>query len=174
MLHYILAVGCIVLMALALFLIFLGLPGTWAILGIAALWAFLTNAPDFNWTFFLLLASLAAVGEVMEFIATYFGAKKYGGSGKGSIGGIIGALIGGILCAPLFFGFGALLGALGGGFAGCWLVEKFSGANSSDAANAAFGATLGRFGGFVVKLGIGIGMIWLIVPRLWSGIGAII
>jgi hypothetical protein len=78
------------------------------------------------------------------------------------------------LCAPLFFGFGALLGALGGGFAGCWLVEKFSGANSSDAANAAFGATLGRFGGFVVKLGIGIGMIWLIVPRLWSGIGAII
>jgi len=170
LLHYLLAVGCIVLMVLALFLIFLGLPGTWSILGITALWAFLTNAPNFSGTFFLLLICLAAVGEAVEFIATYFGAKKYGGSGKGSIGGMIGALIGGILCAPLFFGFGALLGALGGGFAGCWLVEKCSGANNANAANAAFGATLGRFGGFVVKLGIGIGMIWLIVPRLWSGI----
>jgi hypothetical protein len=40
------------------------------------------------------------------------------------------------------------------------------------AMNAAFGATMGRFGGFVVKLGIGIGMIWLIVPRLWSSITA--
>jgi uncharacterized protein YqgC (DUF456 family) len=160
-------------MVLALFLLFLGLPGTWTILGIAVLWAFLTNAPNFSWTFFLLLACLAAVGEAMEFIATYFGVKKFGGSGRGSVGGMIGALVGGIMCAPLFFGFGALLGALGGGFVGCWLVEKCSGANSSDAVNAAFGATLGRFGGFVVKLGIGIGMIWLIVPRLWPGITAI-
>jgi len=174
LLLYILAFVCVVLMALSLFLIFLGLPGTWSILGIAIVWAILMPAPSFSWAFLLFLICLAAVGEVVEFIATYFGARKYGGSGKGSVSGMIGAVIGGILCAPFFFGFGALFGALVGGFAGCFLVEKFSGADNSAASNAAFGATLGRFGGFVVKLGIGIGMIWLIVPRLWSSLVAIV
>ena len=159
-------------MVLSLFLLFLGLPGNWIILGIAAVWAFFFSAPESGWQFFLLLGSLAAAGEVTEFAAGYFGTKKYGGSGKASIGGMVGAVIGGILCAPLFFGFGALLGALGGGFAGCWLVEQCRGVGASAALRAAFGATLGRFGGFVVKLGIGIGMIWLIASRLWVGLGA--
>ena len=152
-------------------LIFLGLPGTWVILGITGLWAFFTDAPNFGWHFFTLLAGMALMGEVIEFIAGYFGTKKYGGSGKGSVGGMVGAIAGGIMCAPLFFGFGALLGALAGGFAGCYLVEKFCGASHAAALRAAFGATLGRFGGFVVKFGIGIGMIWLISPRIWAGIG---
>ena len=172
MLQLIFAFGCIVLMTLSLFLIFLGLPGTWSILGIAVAWGVLTNAPDFSWPFLLFLLCLAVVGEVAEFAATYFGAKKYGGSGKGSVSGMIGAVIGGILGAPLLFGFGALFGALVGGFSGCWLVERLSGKDSAAALNAALGATLGRFGGFVVKLGVGIGMIWLIVPRLWSSLAA--
>ena len=170
---YIMAVICIILMVLSLFLLFLGLPGNWLILGITALWAFFTGSPEFGWQFFALLVCLAGSGEVIEFIAGYFGTKKYGGSGKGSVGGMIGALVGGILCAPLFFGFGALLGALAGGFAGCWLVEIMCGAGNAAALRAAFGATLGRFGGFIVKLGIGIGMIWLVTPRLWAGIGIV-
>ena len=174
MLLYILAFTCVVLMALSLFLIFLGLPGTWSILGIAIAWAILAPVPSFSWAFLLFLICLAVVGEVAEFTATYFGARKYGGSGKGSVGGMIGAVIGGILCAPFLFGFGALFGALAGGFTGCFLVEKFAGAETSAATDAALGATLGRFGGFAVKLGIGIGMIWLIVPRLWVSLGAIV
>ena len=174
MLPYILAFTCVILMALSLFLIFFGLPGTWSILGIAVGWSTLVPAPGFGWPFLLFLVCLAVVGEVAEFIATYFGARKYGGSGKGSLGGMIGAVIGGILCAPFFFGFGALFGALAGGFVGCFLVEKIAGVDNPAAVNAALGATLGRFGGFVVKLGIGIGMIWLIVPRLWASLKAIV
>lgn len=174
MFSYIVAFICIALMVLSLFLLFLGLPGTWSILGLAGLWAFFTNAPGFGWRLFLFLACLAALGELVEFAAGHFGAKRYGGSSKGSIGGMIGAVIGGLLCAPLLFGFGALFGALGGGFAGCWLVEKYSGASGSASLRAAFGATLGRFGGFVLKLGIGIAMIWLIVPRLWASAGTAI
>ena len=167
---YIIAVICIILMVLSLMLIFLGLPGNWVILIITGLWAFFTSAPDFGWQFFLFLVGLAGLGELVEFFAQHYGAKRYGGSNKGSVGGMIGAIVGGILCAPLFFGFGALLGALGGGFIGCYLVEKSSGASHQAAMRASFGATLGRFGGFVVKLGIGIGMIWMIIPRMWAGI----
>ena len=166
---YVLAIVCICLMLLSLMLIFLGLPGTWVIIGITGLWAFLSGAPDFGWQFFVLVLGLAAAGEVVEFLAGYYGAKRFGGSSKGSIGGVIGAIVGGFLCAPLFFGFGALLGALGGGFTGCFLMEKMHGASGSAAANAALGSTLGRFGGFLVKLSIGIGIIWLAVPRILSG-----
>jgi uncharacterized protein YqgC (DUF456 family) len=168
---HVLALICIVLMVLALMLIFLGLPGTWVIVGLVGVWAGLfAPAGVFGWTFFLLLIGMAAIGEVVEFAAGYYGTRRFGGSNKGSLGGMIGAIVGGILCAPLFFGFGALLGALGGGFAGCFLLEKVHGASGKDASRAAMGATLGRFGGFVVKLGIGIGIIWLSAPRIWGGV----
>jgi len=167
---YVIAIICLVLMILSLMLIFLGLPGNWVILGIVGLWAFLSGTGMFGWQFFLLVISLALAGELVEFLAGHFGTKRFGGSSKGSVGGMVGAVVGGILCAPLFFGFGALLGALGGGFIGCFVVEKGIGADGKTAARAALGATLGRFGGFVAKLGIGIAIIWLSVPRMFSGI----
>ena len=167
---YLAAVLCIALMILSLALIFLGLPGTWVILALAGLWAAFTDDSGLGWRFFALLGGMAGIGEFAEFSAGYFGVKRFGGSGKGSLGGMVGAVVGGILCATLFFGFGALLGALAGGFVGCYLMEKITGAAHGPALRAAFGATLGRFGGFVVKLGIGIGMIWITVPRIWAGL----
>jgi uncharacterized protein YqgC (DUF456 family) len=167
---YVAAVICIALMILSLALIFLGLPGTWVILALTGLWAFFTNASELGWQFFVLLGGMAGLGEFMEFSAGYFGVKRFGGSSKGSIGGMIGAIVGGIMCATLFFGFGALLGALAGGFAGCYVMEKIYGADHGPALRAALGATLGRFGGFVVKLGIAIGMIWISAPRIWAGV----
>jgi uncharacterized protein YqgC (DUF456 family) len=164
------ALCCILLMILSLMLIFLGLPGTWSIVVIAALWSFFVESASFGWQFFALAVGLAGMGELVEFLASYYGAKRFGGSSKGSIGGVIGALVGGFLGAPLFFGFGALPGALAGGFTGCFLLEKIYGATSAAAASAAFGATLGRFGGFVVKLGIGIGLICLSAPLIWESL----
>ncbi|MDR2892059.1 MAG: DUF456 domain-containing protein [Deltaproteobacteria bacterium] len=166
---YILAILCIALMALCLMLLFLGLPGNWVILGLAALWSYFSDA-DFGWKFFLLLAGLAAVGEVLEFLAGSIGARRFGGTRKGSWGGIIGALVGGIACAPLFFGFGALLGALSGAFAGCFIIEKMHGMATAKAASAALGSALGRFGGFLAKFGIGLGMIYLSAQQIWAGL----
>ena len=167
---YLLAVVCIAFMILSLMLIFFGLPGTWVIIAIVGLWALLSDSVNFGWQFFALIIGLAGIGELVEFIAGYYGAKRFGGSGKGSVGGIVGALAGGFMGASLFFGFGALPGALAGGFAGCFFMEKYQGASSAAAANAAFGSTLGRFGGFVVKLSIGIGIICLSAPPIWRSI----
>ena len=167
---YAIAIVCIALMILSLLLIFLGLPGTWTIIILVGLWSFFSGTLNFGWQFFALLVGLAAIGELVEFTAGYYGAKRFGGTCKGSIGGIIGAIIGGIVGAPFFFGLGALPGALAGCYIGCFLMEKLHGASSGAAANAALGSTLGRFGGFVVKLGIGIGIICLSVPRIWESI----
>ena len=164
------AVICTVLLILALFLIILSLPGTWVILGLTGLWAAFVDGPDFTPRFFIILAALAAAGEIAEFFAGHFGAKKFGGSNKGSVGGIIGAIIGAIFCAPFLFGLGALLGALAGGFLGCWLVERNRGMPNKEALRAAFGATLGRFGGFMIKLGVGITMLVFAIPAIWASV----
>ena len=166
---YVFATICLALMALSLMLIVLGLPGIWVIIGLAGLWAAFAAPESFGWSFFLLVIGLAVVGEVAEFMAGHFGSKKYGGSSKGSLGGMIGAIAGAILGAPLFFGLGALFGALAGAYIGCFTMEKAQGTESRAAARAAFGATLGRFGGFVIKFGIGVAIIWLSFPRVWPG-----
>ncbi len=162
------AVLCIALLIASLFLIVFSLPGTWVILALTGLWAAFMDGPGFTTRFFLILAALAVVGEIAEFMAGHFGTKRFGGSNKGSLGGMIGAIVGAIFCAPFLFGLGALLGALGGGFLGCWLVETHRGMAGKDALRAAFGTTLGRFGGFVIKLGIGVAMLILCIPAIWA------
>lgn len=166
----VLAVICIALMVLSLMLLFLSLPGNWVILGIAALWSFFGPEP-LSWNILIVLLVMAIVGEVLEFFAGTVVAKHFGGSSKGSVGGIIGAIVGAILCAPLFFGFGALLGALGGAFIGSFSVEKLTGMETKAAVNAATGTTLGRLGGFFIKLGLGVSMIILAAPRIWDTLG---
>lgn len=167
---YVFAVLCIGLMIASLFLLVLGLPGNWIIFGLALLWSVFGGA-GFGWHFFALLLGLAVLGEIMEFAAGYFGGKRFGGTNKGSLGGIIGALVLGILCAPILFGLGALLGALAGGFIGSFLFEKYHGMETARAVKAALGTMIGRFGGFLAKLGVGIAMIVLAAPRIWGGIG---
>lgn len=166
---YVVAAVCTALMVLSLLLIFLSLPGNWLIIGLTALWGFFAQA-SFGWQFYVWVIGLAVFGEVVEYLAGHFGVKRYGGSGKGSLGGMVGAIAGGIFGAPFAFGLGALPGALAGGYLGCFLVEKMCGASAGAASRSAFGATIGRFGGFLVKLGIGIGILWLAVPRIWGGI----
>ena len=164
----VLAALCIAVMVLSLMLLFLGLPGNWVIFCLALLWSLFAAATPFPWSFFILLAVLGGIGEAAEFLAGHFGAKRFGGTNKGSLGGMVGALVGGILCAPLLFGFGALLGVLGGCFLGCFIVERGRGMETGLAIRAASGSTLGRFGGFVAKLGVGIAMLWLCIPKIWG------
>lgn len=167
---YALAALCIGLMLAALFLLILGLPGNWVIFGLALVWSIFSGAA-FGGQFFALLLVLAVLGEIMEFAAGHFGGKRFGGTGKGSLGGIIGALVLGIMCAPVLFGLGALLGALAGGFLGSFIFEKYNGMETPRAARAAFGTMIGRFGGFLAKLGVGIAMTALSASRIWQSIG---
>ena len=167
---YILAVICILLMLAALLLILPGLPGTWLIIGIAGVWSLFCEPGYFGWQYFGVIVCLAALGEIVEFLAGHYGAKYFGGSTAGSYGGIAGAILGGIFGAAFLFGLGALPGALAGGFIGCFIVEKGRGAAVGPALRAAWGATLGRFGGFVVKISIGIGILWTAVPRVWESV----
>ena len=164
---------CLVLSALmvaSLALLVFGLPGVWVMIALASLWDIVSGDGHFTWQTYALMVGMAVAAEVIEFLAGHFGTKKFGGSTKGSFGGMAGAIVGAILCAPLFFGLGALLGAMGGAFAGCLAVELLRGTPTSQAARAAWGTTLGRFGGFVVKVGIALALLFYVLPLMWAAV----
>lgn len=147
-----------------------GLPANWIILVLVFLWKLLGPAVSANgvsWTFIIIMALLAALGELMEWVLQVKLGSKFGSSAKGNWGGILGSIIGGILMLPLFFGFGALLGALAGAYIGCLLVELACRRNFRAAHISAWGAFIGRSLGMSLKLGLGIAIVIMSVWRMW-------
>lgn len=158
----------IALMASTQLLHILSLPANWLLLGLLGLWALGHPATDaLGPNFFFITIGGAIFGEVAEFVIQTVGAKRYGSSTKGNIGGIIGAILGAIFGAPFFFGLGALFGALGGAWLGCFVVERIQGRSTDEAIFAAKGAMLGRFLGLSLKTGIGIAIVIYATRFIW-------
>lgn len=155
------------LMAAALLLHVFSLPANWVILALLALFKLIRPEAELTWAMYLLLVLLAGAGEAVEFAAQTFGAKRFGATGKGNLGGVIGAIAGAVLGAPLLFGLGALPGALLGAWAGCLLFEKLHGRDWAESTRAAWGAMWGKFFGLVAKVGFGVAILSLAVPKIW-------
>ena len=150
----------LLLLAAVLLLHVFSLPANWILAALVALWK-LGHPETMTWGFVLLLLAIAALGEILEFTVQYFGAKRFGSSGKGNLGGMVGALAGAILGAPFFFGLGALFGALGGAYAGCYIMEVGRQRSPAEARRAAWGAFWGKF------FGLGVAMLTLSAGRVW-------
>ncbi len=147
-----------IIVGLALDLV--GLFGNWVILGTAVAAWLCTGFEHFGiWTL-LSLAALATLGEVLEMIAAGYGAAKFGG-GKGAMfASFVGCIAGAIVGTPWFPIVGTLIGACAGAFAGAaiyelLIVKKTPGASIQ----TGVGAALGRIGGVIAKLVIGLAML---------------
>ena len=161
-----LAVLVILLMLCSLALHIFGLPANWLILALAASWKFY-QPQAITWNFIIFLGVIALVGEILEFVAQYFGGKKYGATGRGNIGAFIGAIAGAILGAPFFFGLGALPGALLGSFGGCFALELTHGRSFDEAKHSACGAFWGKAFGMAMKISLGVWMFAMSIPKIW-------
>lgn len=163
--------GFAVILFLVLALNIFSLPANWLILGIIALWQFIWPfSPVLNWWQWFVLIGLAISGEVFEFLLQLFKAKKYGSSSSGSFASLVGAILGAILLSPIFWGLGAIPGALAGCWLGCYAMERLQGKTSRSSAHAANGATLGRLLGLCVKIGLGVCIILLSIQWLFTPI----
>ena len=159
---FLLALGVCVLLNLVT------LPGNWAMVALVTAWALLVPGNSLNALFFVMFIGLAVAGEIVEFGAQIWGAKKYGSSKISTWAGIAGAVLGAIFGAPFMFGVGAVFGALFGAWAGCFLAELFIRRQPPAVAfRAAQGAFVGRFLGMVVKFGLGMAMLALAASNLW-------
>ncbi len=161
-----LAVLIILLMFSSLALHIFGLPANWILLAFVIGWKLLFPA-TMSWNFISILALIALIGEILEFAAQYFGGKKYGATGRGSLGAFVGAIAGAILGAPFLFGLGALPGALLGSFGGCLVLELTHGRTFAEAQHSAWGAFWGKAFGLAIKISLGVWMFTLSIPKIW-------
>ncbi len=161
-----------VLHGMCLTLTLLGLPGTWLMVGIAALVEWLTTESIFGAGTLWIAMGLGLLGEVLEFFASAQGAKRAGASRRGArgalLGGIAGAVVGGVLLPiPLL---GSLVGATAGAFAVATWAEHDGGQDLSSALRAGSGAAAGQVTGMLMKFAVGV-VVWLVltVASLVSG-----
>ena len=104
-----------------------GLPGVTLIFLSALIYAFLTGLDVVGAPVLLILFVFATVAFVADLFATSYGARRFGASNWGTVGGAVGGLVGALI-GLLFVGigslFGLILGTIGGVFLGEYLRRR--------------------------------------------------
>lgn len=152
-----------------------GLPGVPLIFLSALVYAYLGGFEEIGGWIVALLGLLAVLALAADYVATSYGARRFGASWAGTLGGAIGGLVG-TLAGMLFFGvgafFGLILGTIGGVFLGEYLRrqrqpssapngegEKDTGSQRGDwqrASRAAGGVLVGYLFSSIAQLILGI------------------
>lgn len=152
---------------LCLFMIPLGLPGTWIMIGSAIGYDALVRNDPIGWLTIVATAVLATIGEIIEFTLSTKYTKKYGGSRRAGWGAIIGGIVGAIVGVPVPI-IGSVIGAFAGSFAGA-LIAEYSRreATAGTATRVATGALIGRVVAAAMKTGIGVAIAaWLVFAAI--------
>lgn len=144
-----------------LLIIPLGLPGTWLMLGVAAVYSAMTH-DSIGWITILLVGVLAVIAEVFEFMLAGRYARKYGGSRRAGWGAIIGGIVGAIVGVPVPI-LGSMIAAFIGCFIGAFVFERLGGTGYRDSTRVATGAFVGRVVAAAMKVAMGFVMaVWLV------------
>ena len=124
-------------------------------------------APDFPVSWSLAVASLvvAVLAQLVDFAATWLGAKKFGATWRGVLGAFVGVIAGMFIPPPLFWIFVApLVFAL--------LFEWMGGASFEAATRAGVGAFIGSVLSSVLKFAMMVFLAAWFTFGLWSAVAA--
>ena len=150
-------------LVLSLFLVPLGLPGTWIMVGAALAYDMVVGGEPIGWLVIAATAVLALIGEVIEFSLAARYTKKYGGSRRAGWGAILGGIAGAIVGVPIPI-IGAVIGAFVGSFAGALVMEYARTPDARAATRVATGALLGRVAATAAKSALGVVIaVWLLL-----------
>ena len=155
----------------------LGMPGNWMMA--LAVVGYVLLVPErspvaIGWPVAIALGLLAAVGELLEFLAGALGVAKAGGSKRGALLAMLGSIAGGI--AGLFIGVpipivgpivAALLFAGLGALAGAMLGERWYGRGLDKSWQIGKAAFWGRLLGTLAKTAVGAVMVVVVVAALF-------
>ena len=157
-----------VLGGICVFLVLLGLPGSWILLGAAVVIELVDRAwleapaQSFQLGVLLTCLAVAAFGEVLEFGASAVGAKTGGSRARGTWGAILGGIAGSLfgLLIPLLI-IGPLIGGALGAFTGAFLGQaSYSDTTWRESIKPAAGAAVGKVVGTLIKVPLA-ALIWI-------------
>ena len=139
-------------MIIAVICFFFGILGTFlpALPGAPLIWlgmllyGFAVDFQGLALSFYLLQGAAVLLTFLIDYIASAYGTKKYGGSRAAVLGSILGLFLGALLLGPPGLIFGPFLGA--------FLMELLKGKAMEQSLQAAFGTLLGLLGGTILKL----------------------
>jgi uncharacterized protein YqgC (DUF456 family) len=135
------------------------IPGAVLILAAAVMHRLALGAEhSVGWATLVALTALMLVAQALDILSGSIGAKYFGATRWGAIGGILGAVVG------LFFGLpGLILGPLAGVLTG----ELLGGKGILPAGRSTFGSVVGATAGIAGKFAIGVIMIlWFLLANL--------
>jgi uncharacterized protein YqgC (DUF456 family) len=135
------------------------LPGTTIILAAAILHHFMVGAEQsVGWWTIAGLTFLTLISYAIDLVSGTLGAKWFGATRWGALGGIVGAIVG------LFFG---IIGVFIGPLVGVLLGEILGGKGLLPAGKSTWGTLLGTTAGIIGKVAVGVLMIaWFLLAAL--------
>ena len=134
--------------------VFPALPGTVLIFCGFFVYGLITGFDSLSGWFFLGQGGLVGLSYLVDFLATAFGVKVFGGSKAAAWGAVLGSLLVFVI-GPIGILVGPLLGAIAG--------ELIMGEQVKQALHSGFGSFLGFIGGVTVNLFLsGIMIAWFI------------
>jgi uncharacterized protein YqgC (DUF456 family) len=140
---------------LGLLLIPFGLPGLWLQVAALAGYGWWTDFTRVSTIPIVIVASLALLAEIAEFLLGGRYARKYGGGRRAGYGAVLGGIVGAVVGLPVPLP-GSVFGALIGSFAGALLLELTTGRGTEAAARAGWGALIGRVVATAMKGAVGV------------------
>jgi uncharacterized protein YqgC (DUF456 family) len=133
------------------------LPGVPLVLAGLILGAWIGEFKTVGWLTLGIFALLTAIAQILDFLASAFGAQYAGAGARAFWGATIGALVG------IFFG---IPGLILGPFVGAMLGEISAGSGFRQSGRAGLGAWLGMMFATAIKLAIAFLMIGIFVFQL--------
>ncbi len=124
----------------------------------AFFYALFTHFEKITWMVLLIFGLLTILSIVLENLGNVYGAKKFGATWWGIFGSIIGTVVGFYLGGPI----GLILGPIVGTF----IFEIIGGKEYKGALKAGLGNFVGFLGGSLVKIFIGLAMIFTFIYKV--------
>ena len=134
------------------------LPGPFLVLGGALVYAWYTDFTVISWTVIGVLSVFALLSQLLDYLASMIGAKKFGAGKWGMIGALVGGVVG-LFSAGVF---GIILGP----FIGAIIFEMIAGKDFRSSLKIGVGTLVGFLGGAVGKVIIAVTMIVIFLAQV--------
>jgi uncharacterized protein YqgC (DUF456 family) len=143
--------------------VYLGLGGTFILLGLALVHALVTGFDPIGWPLLLWLLGIALLGELIEFVVGTFYVAKKGASKLGVGAAFAGGLLGAVAGNGVIPVVGAVLGSFVGAFGGAVLGEYIHRERLDSSLRVGGHAFLGRILAILIKHALALVMVLLIL-----------